>query len=90
MNDYAKDALIKKLEQENLSLRIDNFSLKENIDVIFEECMPIVGEILAVKGWLKVFKIVKLAMTLVFVIIDLKRRSKDENDVYKKDYKILN
>lgn len=86
MNSLAKDALIKKLEQENLSLRIDNYALKQDIGSIFDEIMPLVGEIISAKGWFKVFVIAKLAIKLVGIIIELNVSKKEKSAIYNKDY----
>ena len=90
MNDFGKDALIKKLEQENLTLRIDNHSLKTDIGIIFDELMPLVGEIISAKGWFKVFAIAKLAIKLVGVIIQLNSDKKEKSITYNRDYLPLN
>ena len=66
----AKYYTKKELESKLVIARIKNDELHGFIDGIGSEVLPICGEIAGAKGFLKVFKIFKLAIYLAKYLID--------------------
>ena len=59
------------LKSQNMALKIQNSQLIDFIEDVGAICLPIAGEIAAAKGFLKIFKIIKLAVNLAKILIDL-------------------
>jgi len=66
----AKEYTKAELESKLVVARIKNDELHGFIDDIGTEVLPICGEIAGAKGFLKVFKIFKLAIYLAKFLID--------------------
>lgn len=66
----AKEYTKEELEFRLLGARMKNNELHDFIDGIGSEVLPICGEIAGAKGFLKVFKIFKLAIYLAKYLID--------------------
>lgn len=66
----SKEQHIAKLEHQNMMLKMDNENAFNFIDDVSTECLPIAFEIASAKGFLKVFKIIKLAIYLAKILID--------------------
>ena len=62
---------ISKLKKDNLLLMLKNEENNSFIEELIDKCLPIALEITAAKGWFKVFKIVKMALYLVKILIDM-------------------
>ena len=72
LKEMKKDQLLLKamqLQMENEALTAENIKLSERILYVITQVMPIVQEIIEVKGLFKIFAIVKLAIKLVDTII---------------------
>lgn len=61
---------IYELEKKNALLHIENDNAFNFIDDVSSECLPVALEIANAKGFLKVFKIIKLAIYLAKILID--------------------
>lgn len=70
MSKEIKDQL-NALKSQNMALKMQNSQLIDFIEDVGGICLPIAGEIAAAKGFLKIFKIIKLAINLAKILIDL-------------------
>tara|TARA_Y100000592_G_scaffold93215_1_gene156073 strand:- start:991 stop:1236 length:246 start_codon:yes stop_codon:yes gene_type:complete len=70
MSKEIKDQL-NALKSQNMALKMQNSQLIDFIEDVGAICLPIAGEIAAAKGFLKIFKIIKLAINLAKILIDL-------------------
>lgn len=71
-NNMSKE--LERLQQQKLMLMAKNMEQQSFIDDLFNATMPIANEIDSTGGLFKIFRIVKLAIELVKIIIDLFRK----------------
>tara|TARA_R100001463_G_scaffold6570_8_gene21378 strand:- start:4571 stop:4816 length:246 start_codon:yes stop_codon:yes gene_type:complete len=70
MSKDTKDQL-HALKMQNMALKMQNNQLIDFVEDVGAICLPIAGEIARAKGFLKIFKIIKLAINLAKILIDL-------------------